>query len=57
MMTKGNPFTNISKLLERKAMDEDEAIANLAQDVGYIWRTIPVPVIASLHGMHYIFSM
>jgi len=27
------------------------AIGNLAQDVGYLWRDLPVPVIAALHGM------
>jgi enoyl-CoA hydratase/carnithine racemase len=35
------------RLLERP---EGEA-ANLAQDVGYRWRELDVPVIASLHGM------
>ena len=29
------------------------AYTNLAQDVGYLWRQLPVPVIASLHGMCY----
>jgi enoyl-CoA hydratase/carnithine racemase len=24
---------------------------NLAQDVSYLWRELPVPVIAALHGM------
>ncbi len=28
-------------------------IGNLAQDVAYLWRTIPIPVIAVLHGMCY----
>ncbi|PID44874.1 MAG: enoyl-CoA hydratase [Proteobacteria bacterium] len=28
-------------------------ISNLAQDVGYIWRQLPVPVIAVTHGMCY----
>ena len=51
MMTQGNPFSNISKLLQRRSFDNnEESISNLAQDVGYIWRTIPVPVIAVLHG-------
>jgi len=51
-MTQGNPFSNISKLLQRRSFDNnEESISNLAQDVGYIWRTIPVPVIAVLHGM------
>jgi enoyl-CoA hydratase/carnithine racemase len=26
-------------------------IGNLAQDVSYLWRELPVPVIAALHGM------
>jgi enoyl-CoA hydratase/carnithine racemase len=29
------------------------ALGNLAQDVGYLWRSLPVPVIAVLHGMCY----
>ncbi len=41
-----NPF-NIEKLLAKPA---GTAITNLAQDVGYLWREIPVPVIAVLHG-------
>ena len=28
-------------------------ISNLAQDVSYIWRQLPVPVIAVTHGMCY----
>ena len=42
-----NPF-NFEKLLAKPA---GTAITNLAQDVGYLWREIPVPVIAVLHGV------
>lgn len=47
---------------ETKEADEDgsqqlplplPALGNLAQDVGYLWRSLPVPVIAVLHGMCY----
>jgi len=41
-----NP-TNFAKLLERGA---GTPVSNLAQDVGYLWRQCPFPVIASLHG-------
>ena len=37
-----------SKLLDKPAGTE---YSNIAQDVAYLWRTLPVPVIASLHGM------
>ena len=45
---------NIERLLERPSgygRDGASSLGNLAQDVGYLWRDIPVPVIASLHGM------
>lgn len=42
-----NPF-NFEKLLAKPA---GTAITNVAQDVGYLWREIPVPVIAVLHGV------
>lgn len=42
-----NPF-NFEKLLAKPA---GTAITNIAQDVGYLWREIPVPVIAVLHGV------
>jgi len=35
----------------RGLVNEKKAIGNLAQDVAYLWRSIPVPVIAVLHGM------
>ncbi|GMH66144.1 hypothetical protein TrST_g11446 [Triparma strigata] len=48
-----NP-SNGSKLLERPAeADPGTEITNLAQDVGYIWRTCPFPVIAAIHGKCY----
>lgn len=44
----GSPNRSIEKLLSK---DGDERISNLAQDVAYRWREVPVPVIAILHGM------
>ena len=41
-----NPL-NPGKLLKR----EEGELANLAQKVGYLWRQIPVPVIAVTHGV------
>lgn len=29
---------------------EREGVANLAQEVGWVWRELPVPVIAAIHG-------
>jgi enoyl-CoA hydratase/carnithine racemase len=46
----GSQPSNFSKLLEKPA---STPISNLAQDVGYLWRQLPCPVIASLHGMCY----
>jgi len=40
-----NPL-NVPTLLKK----EDGVISNLAQDVGYLWRSLPVPVIAVTHG-------
>jgi enoyl-CoA hydratase/carnithine racemase len=42
---RNNPNASIERLLERNGK------SNLAQDVGYIWRELPIPVIAALHGM------
>jgi enoyl-CoA hydratase/carnithine racemase len=42
-----NPL-QAAKLLEKPAGTN---ISNLAQDVGYLWRKIPCPVIAAVHGM------
>eukprot|EP00616_Rhizochromulina_sp_CCMP1243_P018782 CAMPEP_0118974364 /NCGR_PEP_ID=MMETSP1173-20130426/11211_1 /TAXON_ID=1034831 /ORGANISM="Rhizochromulina marina cf, Strain CCMP1243" /LENGTH=324 /DNA_ID=CAMNT_0006924083 /DNA_START=14 /DNA_END=988 /DNA_ORIENTATION=+ len=41
-----NPL-NASRLLDRP----QGKIANLAQDVAFLWRTLPVPVIAAVHGI------
>jgi enoyl-CoA hydratase/carnithine racemase len=41
-----NP-ANFSKLLDRPVGSR----SNLAQDVGYLWRLVPAPVIASIHGI------
>lgn len=43
-----NPMKNLSKLLDKNI---DDGVGNLVQDVAYLWRDLPVPVIASLHGM------
>lgn len=40
-----NPL-NVRDLLKK----DDDKISNLAQDVGYLWRSLPVPVIAVTHG-------
>ncbi|MDP2562027.1 crotonase/enoyl-CoA hydratase family protein [Psychrobium sp. 1_MG-2023] len=37
---------NVPKLLKK----EQGNLSNLAQDVGYLWRSVPVPVIAVTHG-------
>lgn len=45
------PSGNLEKLLERPSPYGGEGGAgNLAQDVAYLWRGLPVPVIACLHG-------
>lgn len=46
-MAQKSPLSTMEKLLERPV----GKISNLAQDVGYLWRDLPVPVIAVLHGM------
>ena len=38
---------NMETLLERPEGER----SNLAQDVGYLWRRVPVPVIAAVHGV------
>lgn len=38
---------NTEELLERR----EGAAANLAQEVSYLWRTVPCPVIAAVHGV------
>lgn len=59
------PHAKMKRLLERPSGYDQRkkecennstsavGIGNLAQDVAYLWRTIPVPVIAVLHGMCY----
>ena len=66
MVKGGNPKTKINRLLERpsgysinceeksefmSSKPNNKGIGNLAQDVCYLWRDVPVPVIAVLHGM------
>lgn len=41
-------ISSSSKLLDKPAGTEH---SNMAQDVAYLWRQLPAPVIASLHGM------
>jgi enoyl-CoA hydratase/carnithine racemase len=48
-LVKNNPKKTVDRLLERP----QGSSGNLAQDVGYLWRDLPVPVIAVLHGMCY----
>ncbi|EED86480.1 predicted protein [Thalassiosira pseudonana CCMP1335] len=46
------PTKSLNRLLERPSGYGGECgLGNLAQDVGYLWRQLPVPVIAVLHGM------
>jgi enoyl-CoA hydratase/carnithine racemase len=47
-LMKHQPRASMTRLMERP---NDEKVSNLAQDVGYLWRDLPVPVIACLHGM------
>ena len=49
------PKKTFDRLLERPSGygGDNNEIGNLAQDVGYLWRSLPVPVIAVLHGMCY----
>ena len=47
---------NIHRLLERRELlgeNNENTIGNLAQSVGYLWRSCPAPVIAALHGVVY----
>ena len=43
-----SPMAFTEKLLKKPAGTE---ITNLAQDVGYLWRMLPAPVIAVTHGI------
>jgi len=47
---RNNPKTAMDRLLERPSGFSYKS-GNLAQNVGYLWRDLPVPVIAVLHGM------
>ena len=49
LVTSRNEKSMPEQLLERPP----DELANLAQDVGYRWRQLDVPVIAALHGMCY----
>jgi len=45
------PKSSLDKLLKRPSgYGGDDGLGNLAQDVCYLWRKLPVPVIAVLHG-------
>ncbi len=48
-----NPHQQTQRLLERPSGygKPGNEIGNLAQDVSYLWRELPVPVICVLHGM------
>ena len=57
-MTRQTPYQLLRQLLDRTKEEEEKsdgdeatATANLAQELGYQWRQLPVPVIACLHGM------
>ncbi|CAB9507574.1 Delta(3,5)-Delta(2,4)-dienoyl-CoA isomerase, mitochondrial [Seminavis robusta] len=43
-----NPLASIRTLLSKR---HDNSVSNLAQDVGYLWRSVPAPVIAAIHGV------
>jgi len=45
------PHKQVEKLLARPSGYGGKGIGNLAQDVSILWRELPVPVIAVLHGM------
>eukprot|EP00545_Synedropsis_sp_CCMP1620_P014176 CAMPEP_0119015696 /NCGR_PEP_ID=MMETSP1176-20130426/11436_1 /TAXON_ID=265551 /ORGANISM="Synedropsis recta cf, Strain CCMP1620" /LENGTH=315 /DNA_ID=CAMNT_0006969009 /DNA_START=85 /DNA_END=1035 /DNA_ORIENTATION=+ len=47
VMLSSSANQNMETLLHRPP----EAISNLAQDVCYLWRQLPVPVVCVLHGM------
>jgi len=50
-----NPHQQTQRLLQRPSGygKKGNEIGNLAQDVSYLWRELPVPVIGVLHGMCY----
>lgn len=45
---KNSPLSTGERLLSKR---HEYSKSNLAQDVGYLWRDLKVPVIASIHGM------
>jgi enoyl-CoA hydratase/carnithine racemase len=47
---KNAPLSTGERLLSKR---RESNTSNLAQDVGYLWRELNVPVIAALHGMCY----
>jgi enoyl-CoA hydratase/carnithine racemase len=51
----GSPLQQIETLLKRPSGygKPNNEVGNLAQDVSYLWRELPVPVICVLHGMCY----
>jgi enoyl-CoA hydratase/carnithine racemase len=49
-MAMNSPLDTMEKLLKRPA---GHPWSNLAQDMGYLWRQIPVPVICAVHGVCY----
>jgi enoyl-CoA hydratase/carnithine racemase len=61
VMKDGDPRQQIKRLLARPSgyggsgdsAADGHNIGNLAQDVSMLWRQLPVPVIACLHGMCY----
>lgn len=46
---RNNPKQTVERLLQHT--DDKAPGSNLAQDVGYLWRQLPVPVICCIHGM------
>lgn len=51
--TSQGPVKQMERLLERPSGYGSKGIGNLAQDVAMLWRELPVPVIAVVHGMCY----
>ena len=54
----GLDFENFQKMLDKEGgvnlfERRHDTPANLAQQVAYIWKQVPVPVIAALHGVAY----
>ena len=46
-------FTSTPKLMLTAFRVEQGQVANFAQRIGYIWKQLPMPVIAALHGVTY----